>query len=143
MIELIFVIIILGVLAAVAIPKLSATRDDTKVAKTIHLVSISVNEIAAYSVANGIVQADLSVMSNAIETLVNSNEATLDEPNKAVDFKMGTTSNCIRIQVDEGFGDANLTVIENVSVDSLCRQLQSVFDPSIYNIFLTGGRIAN
>jgi len=31
MIELIFVIVILGILAAVAIPRLAATRDDAKV----------------------------------------------------------------------------------------------------------------
>lgn len=30
MIELIFVIVILGILAAVAVPKLAATRDDAK-----------------------------------------------------------------------------------------------------------------
>ena len=33
MIELIFVIVILGILAAVAIPKLAATRDDAQVSK--------------------------------------------------------------------------------------------------------------
>ncbi|WP_456403736.1 prepilin-type N-terminal cleavage/methylation domain-containing protein, partial [Hydrogenimonas sp.] len=33
MIELIFVIVILGILAAVAIPKLAATRDDAKISK--------------------------------------------------------------------------------------------------------------
>ena len=33
MIELIFVIVILGILAAVAVPKLAATRDDAQIAK--------------------------------------------------------------------------------------------------------------
>ena len=33
MIELIFVIVILGILAAVAIPRLAATRDDAEIAK--------------------------------------------------------------------------------------------------------------
>lgn len=33
MIELVFVIVVLGILAAVAIPKLAATRDDAEVAK--------------------------------------------------------------------------------------------------------------
>ncbi|MPB36147.1 prepilin-type N-terminal cleavage/methylation domain-containing protein, partial [Campylobacter upsaliensis] len=33
MIELIFVIVILGILAAVAIPKINATRDDAELAK--------------------------------------------------------------------------------------------------------------
>lgn len=35
MIELIFVIVIIGILAAVAIPKLSATRDDAKLTQAI------------------------------------------------------------------------------------------------------------
>jgi len=35
MIELIFVIVIIGVLAAIAIPKLSATRDDAKISSTL------------------------------------------------------------------------------------------------------------
>ncbi len=38
MIELIFVIVIIGIFAAVAIPKLTATRDDAKVS--------TINEIA-------------------------------------------------------------------------------------------------
>lgn len=33
MIELIFVIVILGLLAAVAVPRLTATRDDAEIAK--------------------------------------------------------------------------------------------------------------
>lgn len=143
MIELIFVIVILGILASVAIPKLSATRDDAKVAKVIQSVSLAVTDIAAHVVAQGSVVSDLSQMSNAIDSLVTSNEATLDEPNKAVDFKMGATSDCIRIQIDEGGGDANLTVVENVTVDGLCKQLQSVFDPRLYQIMLTGGRVVH
>lgn len=34
MIELVFVIVILGILAAIAVPKFAATRDDAKIAKT-------------------------------------------------------------------------------------------------------------
>ena len=144
MIELIFVIVILGVLAAVAIPKLSATRDDARVAKMIQSISLAVGEIAAQTVSQGTVESDLSLMSNAIDSLVSSNEATLDIPNKAVDFKMGVTADCIRIEVVEGGGDANLTVIENsATTDSLCKQLQTVFDPRRYNIFLTGGRVVH
>ena len=33
MLELVFVIVIMGILAAVALPKLSATRDDAQIAK--------------------------------------------------------------------------------------------------------------
>ena len=51
MIELIFVIVILGILAAVAIPKLAATRDDAKVAAVITQVKSSLNEASSYVTA--------------------------------------------------------------------------------------------
>jgi len=50
MIELIFVIVILGILAAVAIPKLAATRDDAKlVAETTSMSQCLSNVIAEYT----------------------------------------------------------------------------------------------
>lgn len=53
MIELIFVIVILGILAAVAIPKLAATRDDAKIAKGASDVATLVSDLGAYYTANG------------------------------------------------------------------------------------------
>jgi len=53
MIELIFVIVILGILAAVAIPKLAATRDDAKIAKGATELATAVSDIGAYYTAHG------------------------------------------------------------------------------------------
>ncbi|WP_269089343.1 type II secretion system protein [Hydrogenimonas urashimensis] len=53
MIELIFVIVILGILAAVAIPKLAATRDDAKISKMASNIQTAKNEIASYVVSQG------------------------------------------------------------------------------------------
>ena len=53
MIELIFVIVILGVLASVAIPRLAATRDDAEVAKAATNLTTAVTDIAAYYTAKG------------------------------------------------------------------------------------------
>ena len=47
MIELIFVIVILGILAAVAVPRLTATRDDAEIAKA------ATNDIGAYYTSQG------------------------------------------------------------------------------------------
>ena len=47
MIELIFVIVILGVLAAIAIPKLAATRDDAEVVRAAQNVSTSLTDLMA------------------------------------------------------------------------------------------------
>ena len=53
MIELVFVIVILGILASVAIPKLAATRDDAKIAAIAQQVQGAIAEIPAYITAKG------------------------------------------------------------------------------------------
>lgn len=53
MIELIFVIVILGILAAVAIPKLSATRDDAYNAKKCSNISTCITDAGSYYTATG------------------------------------------------------------------------------------------
>ena len=64
MIELIFVIVILGILAAVAIPKLNATRDDAEIAKAATNLSTAVNDLTAYYTAQGKFDADMKKMTN-------------------------------------------------------------------------------
>ncbi len=53
MIELIFVIVILGILAAVAIPKLAATRDDAKISAIIGNARTLIGDITAKRTALG------------------------------------------------------------------------------------------
>ncbi|MDP3300742.1 MAG: prepilin-type N-terminal cleavage/methylation domain-containing protein [Sulfuricurvum sp.] len=53
MIELIFVIVILGILAAVAIPKLAATRDDAKIAKSASDMATFVSDLGSYYTSKG------------------------------------------------------------------------------------------
>ena len=53
MIELIFVIVILGILAAVAIPKLAATRDDAKASKAANNLATFIADVGAYYTSKG------------------------------------------------------------------------------------------
>ncbi len=53
MIELIFVIVIIGILAAVAIPKLTATRDDAKISKTVANLRTVIEDAKNYYTAKG------------------------------------------------------------------------------------------
>ncbi len=53
MIELIFVIVILGILAAVAIPKLTATRDDAKISKGATEIATVLGDVGAFYTAQG------------------------------------------------------------------------------------------
>ena len=53
MIELIFVIVIIGILAAVAIPRLAATRDDAKISKTVANLKTILNDSKSFYAAQG------------------------------------------------------------------------------------------
>ncbi|CUV66312.1 conserved exported hypothetical protein [Sulfurovum sp. enrichment culture clone C5] len=53
MIELIFVIVIIGILAAVAIPKITATRDDARIAQIIGNLRTFSEDVKNYYTANG------------------------------------------------------------------------------------------
>ena len=141
MIELIFVIVILGILAAVAIPKLSATRDDALITRMSQTISVAVGEIASYAVARGETTADLTVMSNSVESLVTRNEATLDVPNSAVDIIMGTRPNCVRIAIVTSGEDENLTVILGPAGDALCDALHNIFDSAIFPMAVRGAQV--
>jgi len=54
MIELIFVIVIIGILAAVAVPKLAATRDDAKKVADIANVETCLSDALAIYTATGV-----------------------------------------------------------------------------------------
>ena len=88
MIELIFVIVILGILAAVAIPRLAATRDDAEISKAATNVSTLVNEINGYYQA----QAQLPA---AIEKITN---IPVDGTGTSVDLKV-KNKGCITFAV--------------------------------------------
>ncbi|CZE46671.1 type II secretion system protein [Campylobacter geochelonis] len=64
MIELIFVIVILGILAAVAIPRLAATRDDAEITKTISNASLAIRDFTGYYTAQGDFNATAANMTN-------------------------------------------------------------------------------
>lgn len=140
MIELIFVIVILGVLAAVAIPKLSATRDDAKISSMAHAIKTGASEIVANVVSQGSADSNLSDLSDVLSSLIYSGDATLSAVNK-VDFKMGSVGNCIIMQKISSGNDINLSMSFTATADVKCTQLQSIVNMSEYQIPLSGENI--
>ncbi|QKF60439.1 type II secretion system protein [Campylobacter curvus] len=100
MIELIFVIVILGILAAVAIPRLAATRDDAEISKVATNVQTLVADIGAYYTSQGSFSA-IKNMSN------------VPNPVKA------KTDTCLTIGNDAGNGTIGATIGE----DGLCKDV--------------------
>ena len=67
MIELIFVIVILGILASVAIPRLAATRTDAEVATTVANLRTLLSDLNSYYVVKGTFGTDNTGKSSTIK----------------------------------------------------------------------------
>ena len=143
MIELIFVIVVIGILAAVAIPKLAATRDDARVVSLAHRVTMAAEEIAAHAVSRGDVNVSrLEETSNALSSMVNRHEA-VDDHAGTVTIKMGPVADCLILRVVKEGGDANLTLsYGDAGGDQNCRALQRAVNINEYPVPLTGRRIS-
>ena len=136
MIELIFIIVILGILTAIAIPKLATIRLDAKLVKIAQNIMTGTEEIASYSIAQAKTIDDLAEMSNSMAMLRDSGDAILS--NKKAEIIMGTTTQCIIIKVLTGFNDDNLTITLGPSSDPECLLLQSRIDAAKYPMVLRG-----
>ncbi len=133
MIELIFVIVILGILAAVAIPKLAATRDDAKISKLAANVSTLVSDAAAYYTSQGQDKwkndAKWGDVTN-VELFTDEKGAT-----SAKDTDLQTTvyivanpggsaaSDCFKISTTD---DGNLTIEEGSNSGTVCAGAQKL-----------------
>ena len=130
MIELIFVIVILGILAAVAIPKLAATRDDANVAKAATEIATAITDIGSYYTANGSFSNKPGDMTNVI----------LDgDMNTTASYTVGTIAGCIGFKIGD---DGNLTVTNdtnNTIRTGLCEDVQDIIASKDLNTTHTFG----
>ncbi|ERJ29712.1 type II secretion system protein [Campylobacter concisus] len=101
MIELIFVIVILGILAAVAIPRLAATRDDAEIAKAATNISTLLSDIGAYYTSQGKFADDISTMTNV--------PLEVDGANKKIGQMTVASKKCIKFTLAGPVTDAGDT----------------------------------
>ena len=78
MIELIFVIVIIGILAAVAIPKLAATRDDAKVSTELNNLATCINDVGTTYTSTGTESNDTAACNNLKCSTVDLGDSTTD-----------------------------------------------------------------
>ena len=99
MIELIFVIVILGILASVAIPRLAGTKADAEISAAVANLRTLVSDANVYYVAKGGFEATGSGAATSITTTWSQiTNVPVDDPNKAIgnnnSLKVGGV-NCI------------------------------------------------
>ena len=120
MIELIFVIVILGILASVAIPRLAATREDAEISAAVANLRTLVNDATAYYTVKGEFG---SATWNQI-TNVPLSSATTKALNTGAKLKAGG-EDCISFQMFEKAGDkpAHIVITKEGSVNNVCKQV--------------------
>jgi len=138
MIELIFVVMVISILAAVAVPKLFATRDDALVSAMAQGIMRSAFEIASFATAQGYTTANFSEMSNNISVML-KNEVAVDTGNHKVNFSAGETEVCIVLEIeDAGTNVETLITSLKVSNSYLCDRLQILIDEESFPMPLGG-----
>ena len=154
MIELIFVIVIIGILAAVAIPKLAATRDDARIANIITNTRVALSDFASFYTAQGntawkgsstpvkymIDVSNISLSTSASCATGSDITSTTDisaDSFYLCDEKDTTVTACIEFQtIDEG----NLTIISTAgTAGSICAQVAA--DPAIVALASSTGKV--
>jgi len=121
MIELIFVIVILGILAAVAIPRLAATRDDAKVATLATNATSLVTDITAAYTATG----DLNLSTEAEWQAVTNvrDDVTFADGVATLTNGAATAVDCLTVTYDETAG--TITTLDLGSADTICEGVRT------------------
>ena len=137
MIELIFVIVIIGILASIAIPRLAATRMDAKLSTKAQNIMTAATEIAAYAVSQGQTEANLSDMSNSLKNMIQQHEA-VDIGNYRADIKVEDSSDCIILRIDNNGTETETLVIAHGNTNEYCDRLRTLVDSDAFPLPLRG-----
>lgn len=120
MIELIFVIIILGIISTVAIPRLAATRDDAEISKAANNLAIFINDLASYYTAKGNFSSKIADMTNV--QVVDKNAQPLNGNESAIGelYLQVKKALCFEMELGVKEGDSfHPSVSNEVSKDEL------------------------
>ncbi|MDD7091093.1 MAG: type II secretion system protein [Campylobacteraceae bacterium] len=126
MIELIFVIVILGILASVAIPRLAATREDAEISAAVANIRTLISDVSAYYTAKGeFGSAKWSEITNVpVKKDTNGGDTTATAD---AYLKVGDAKDCIKVQlvnrVTTTKAPAHIKFTEKTSPNGVCQQV--------------------
>ena len=125
MVELIFVIVIIGVLASVAIPKLAITRDDAKISKTVFNLRILLYDSFSFYTSQSEAVWKVSKWMDITDTLDSVQGATLSH-NTPVKLYGEDNVVCFTITPNTDVNGTVLTITSNNSSDVICSKAQQL-----------------
>ena len=136
MIELIFVIVIIGILAAVAIPKLSATRDDAKISGIVGNSRTVLGDFGAFYTAQGQIAWDENASVGAATNvqLYDDSCAPVDSNTTLADGAFALCNGdevCVAIVTDGPLGTASFQTNAG-SDDTVCVGVRT--DPAMVGV---------
>ena len=138
MIELIFVIVILGILAAVAIPKLAATRDDAKIVGAATNANQMIKDITAFYTARGDLNAtSLDEITNgaagagwAVTTAF-----TPDSPDQQFTIQFADKgAACFHMDVESNTTGAEIEIVYDANGSSVCTGVNARVRPQVFTL---------
>jgi prepilin-type N-terminal cleavage/methylation domain-containing protein len=135
MIELIFVIVILGILAAVAIPKLAATRDDARTVTLTTQIKTGTKELISYYTSQGgeINFSKLPTTSQvALNEFINKGWVEVKSDTRAVFYDDRNTKTVCLIYITNG---EQFRIEQNTTNNStLCTDIKRVIKDRNYSV---------
>ena len=134
MIELIFVIVILGILASVAVPRLAATREDAEVSAAVANLRTLVSDASSYYVAHGHFKdakwRDLTnvPLRKGNRDLLDGNVKVLGGADQAAVCLSAGGTNCILVRIFDRGGDKPArieigAVKTNAEKEYICKEI--------------------
>ena len=135
MIELIFVIVIIGILAAVAIPKLAATRDDAKTAVLTSQLQDGMREFISYYTSQG-GEVNFSEINNSsqigLNELIKKGWIEVKDDNHSVFYSNKEDKTvCINYKTDGSIVEVDTNDSDN---DTLCSDIKRIIKDRNYSV---------
>ena len=141
LIELIFVIVILGIFATIAITKFNATRIDAKIAVMSGKISTIMSEVSSYAVGHASLEGNVTKFSNIVAEMVNEGIAHIEESQNEtnVNIMVDGITDCVKLTLRRGSVEENLILsFPYEGENNVCNGIKSHFVDNNVTLKLRG-----
>ena len=92
--ELVFVIVILGILAAIALPKFSSSKDEAEISKALSNLKTMISDFSTYALKNDSLSS--TALMSSVNAIDNEDLSSLSGV-KEINFKVANDEHCLKI----------------------------------------------